>query len=118
MWGQKKYKQNFNESNMEVSPPNTVKFYNQFSIKYTILRFFSCPIPFLVNNVPIIGGKTAIEIVLILFALIFIIYIGLTIDGLTMGSVTDYIFATVVCLSIRNYVLTLFFNISVIPVKL
>lgn len=77
------------------------------STRYVIIRAISCPVPFLRSSIPIIGGRTSVEILCIvaLFGLVF------SLSG-TSGAVADYLGAVVIILAMRNNILSILLGIS------
>jgi NADPH oxidase len=84
------------------------------NLRYLIVRIISCPLPFITNYIPIIGGKSAVEI-LSIFALIIItlaVCLATGKDGIAIGNIADGIFGATIVLGLRNNLLTLLFGIS------
>lgn len=77
------------------------------AFRYYIIRMISCPVPGLPSFIPIIGGKTAVELV----ATAAIIVIG-TLSSGTSGKAADYLGAVTILLCMRHNILTLVFGIS------
>lgn len=76
------------------------------SLRYLIVRTVSVPIPFLSHHLSILGGKTAVELGIIIFVSTF------AISGAGSGKYNDIMSALLVLLSMRFNVLTAVFGIS------
>lgn len=80
-------------------------------LRYLLVRLFTIPVPFFSNKIPILGGRTVIELAMIGIAF----YLGITTamsQFKTAGIVTDYLLSITIILAFRHNVLTYFFNIS------
>jgi NAD(P)H-flavin reductase len=76
-------------------------------VRYYIIRTIGCPVPFLPASVPVIGGRSFIEI----FLSAAVIALGVLISG-GSGAIADYICAVTILLSMRYNILTVLFGIS------
>jgi predicted ferric reductase len=81
------------------------------SIRYLIIRTIGCPVPFLQNWIPILGGRTLIELVMIAVACVVTIPQALS-DFKGAGTVADYLMMITIVLGFRNNVLTYILGMS------
>ena len=71
--------------------------------RYLLVRLFGVPIPFLSNRIPILGGKTAADLICCILMITMSYYIPtLNITGLTFAKVADYSFAMLVLCGLRS----------------
>jgi predicted ferric reductase len=84
------------------------------NFRYLVVRLISCPIPFIRNDIPIIGGKSFIETAALFLIIIItvIVCFGKKKDAQSLGHIADGLFAATVVLGLRNNVLTFLFGIS------
>jgi hypothetical protein len=80
-------------------------------MRYYLIRLMSCPVPYLSAKVPVIGGRTVVEIALMLIVCIIVMQKACE-DFKDAGKVLDYLLAVMVILGMRNNILTLMFGIS------
>lgn len=81
------------------------------SIRYFLVRFLSCPTPGLRNSIPIIGGRTVPELIVILG--IPAVTIGYFIKGaVAPETLADYAGFVAVILGLRHNILGILFGIS------
>jgi predicted ferric reductase len=80
-------------------------------IRFHIIRMISCPIPFLTNAIPFIGGKSLIELGIMAFFAWITISVSLP-DAEGAGRIADYLGAVVVITGLKNNILTMLFGIS------
>jgi hypothetical protein len=59
------------------------------SIRYLIIRSISCPVPFLSNKIPIIGGRTLVEVFCVLLFGAVMIAFGLRTGGNPAGFIAE-----------------------------
>lgn len=75
-------------------------------IRYIIIRTVSCPVPFLTNDVPLIGGRSFAELlIMVAMAALFFVTAG-------SGSTESIICAMLVLFGLRNNVLAAIFGVS------
>lgn len=77
------------------------------SLRYYVILAVGCPVPFLKSSVPVIGGRTMIE----LLGAAATIALGVMLSG-TSGRSADYLCAMTILLCMRNNILTLLFGLS------
>ena len=77
------------------------------SLRYYVILAVGCPVPFLKSSVPVIGGRTVIE----LLGAAATITLGVMLAG-TSGRSADYLCAITILLCMRNNILTLLFGLS------
>jgi hypothetical protein len=81
------------------------------SIRYFIIRAIGCPIPFLQNWIPILGGRTLIELTMMVVACYASIPESLS-DVKEAGAVADYLMTLTILLGFRNNALTYLLGMS------
>jgi hypothetical protein len=81
------------------------------SIRYLIIRTIGCPIPFLQNWIPILGGRTIIELLMIVVACVVTIPQSLS-DYKGAGVVADYLMMITILFGFRNNALTYLLGMS------
>jgi hypothetical protein len=81
------------------------------SIRFLIIRTIGCPIPFLPNWIPILGGRTLIELIMMAVACYVTIPESLQ-DFKEAGVVADYLMAVVILCGFRNNALTYLLGMS------
>mmetsp|Transcript_26197 Transcript_26197/g.44193 ORF Transcript_26197/g.44193 Transcript_26197/m.44193 type:complete len:553 (+) Transcript_26197:100-1758(+) len=82
------------------------KSYRDFaSFRYAVIRCISVPVPFLSHKIPIIGGRTFVELIVVLA----IFALGIATAG--GGGTTNVLFGLTILISMRFNVLTLIFGI-------
>jgi hypothetical protein len=81
------------------------------SLRYAAIKYLFSPVSSIGMNVPLVGGKSILEIVIIFgsFWLAFVVTFTSQTEG--SGKITDYIGMAVVLLALRNNALTLLFDI-------
>lgn len=83
------------------------------SLKYRVIRALSFPVPGLRYDIPIIGGKSSIEIITMVALLIGLTYSASS-NYLTAGNVTEGLFSIGILMGLHYFnFLTIIFNISV-----
>lgn len=70
--------------------------------RYQFIRAISVPIPFTPNRIPIIGGRTLIELFTFLAMTILAVVVGCR-EGKLAGNTCDWIGAFVILASLRNF---------------
>ena len=96
---------------MEVSGPTTL--WNLYRIRYLLIRYLTCHVPFLPQCTPFLGGHSLLEcIYLVVGTVILVSYcqIGANIQG--SGSITQIAGVACVLLAYRNNIATIYFGIS------
>jgi hypothetical protein len=76
--------------------------------RYLLIRTLTCPAPFMSNNIPYIGGKSILELVLILVVAAGSIALAFASGARGAGSIADYLGGITVVFGMRNNVLTIF----------
>lgn len=80
-------------------------------VRYWIIRFVSVPVPFLRSSVPIVGGKTFIELIVLGIAFAIGIMTALP-DYANAGNIADYLGVVTVVVGFRNNILSGLLGIS------
>lgn len=93
------------------APPASVWLKSQ-QLRYHCIRLISCPIPGLSNDFPVIGGRTFIEVVIIvsIFGLGAVLATSAGFED--SGEIADVFCAVAVLFGLRNNILELVFGIS------
>mmetsp|Transcript_6720 Transcript_6720/g.7031 ORF Transcript_6720/g.7031 Transcript_6720/m.7031 type:complete len:561 (+) Transcript_6720:29-1711(+) len=96
------------------SPPSFFKssYLSYLSLRYLIVRTIGIPIPFLSKSIPIIGGRSLIELIMIIIPFLLTITSGLSVDPQDAGILADYILAITVIIGFRNNILSYLFVMS------
>eukprot|EP01040_Poterioochromonas_malhamensis_P015658 gene15658-17562_t len=81
------------------------------SWRYKMIKTFTCPLPFIPRSVPIIGGKSFLEILIALGFLVLFLFLGLA-DSLTAGNLANFLGLVLVSLAIRNNIVAAFFGLT------
>eukprot|EP00388_Colpodella_angusta_P001400 GDKJ01004485.1.p1 GENE.GDKJ01004485.1~~GDKJ01004485.1.p1 ORF type:complete len:568 (-),score=40.25 GDKJ01004485.1:1338-3041(-) len=96
-----------------LCPSNNSSFVHGFyRARYWFIRHTTCPIPFLPARFPVIGGRSLLEILLIMLFIAVTAYVGATTDAESLGSLASSLGAIAVVLGFRNNILTLVFTVS------
>ena len=83
------------------------------SIRYFFVRMLCCPIPFIPQTLPIIGGKTILEIIVSILVMLIVAAMVLTRpDANDMGVITQYIGVVMILLALRRISFMSLFGIS------
>jgi hypothetical protein len=82
------------------------------TIKYTFLKLFSVPTPWLVNSIPIFGGRTLFELFVMAGSAAVVISLGIQLGGLKAGVITDSVFAVLILFGLRHNILNILFGLS------
>ena len=87
--------------------------WNMYRIRYLLIRYLTCPVPFLPQNTPIFGGHSLLEcIYLVIGTVILIAYCQIGADIKGSGNIAQIAGVSCVLLGYRNNVATLYFGIS------
>eukprot|EP01040_Poterioochromonas_malhamensis_P014052 gene14052-15525_t len=81
------------------------------SWRYKMIKTFTCPLPFIPRSVPIIGGKSFLEIAIAVLFLVLFLFLGLA-DSLTAGNLANFLGLLLVSLAIRNNIVAAFFGLT------
>ncbi len=92
--------------------PNSSIFSFPIKIRFWIVRFFTCPIPFLSMNDPFIGGKSFIELFGLAFVLAISINFCLSGGAKNAGHIADYLGGIMIVFGMRNNILSILFGVS------
>lgn len=77
------------------------------TLRYYIILLVGCPVPFLQSSVPVVGGRTVVE----LLGAAATVLLGVLLTG-NSGRRADYLCAMTILLCMRNNILTLIFGLS------
>lgn len=97
------------------SPSETlIPGYHTFaSIRYWIIRYLTCPIPGLKRSIPVIGGKSFLELIISGLVLIMVLVYSLRSDAGGVGQVANYLGMLLILLIMRNnFILSIFMGLS------
>lgn len=79
--------------------------------RYFLIRLVSCPVPYLSAKIPVLGGRTFVEIGLMVAVCIIVLKKSVK-DFKKAGKVLDYLMALMIVLGMRSNILTLMFGVS------
>jgi hypothetical protein len=83
------------------------------SIRYFFVRSLCCPVPFMPQTLPVIGGKTLLEIVISILVLLIVAAMVFTRgDPNSIGTITQYLGVIMILLALRRISFMSFFGIS------
>ena len=80
-------------------------------IRYILIRLSSCPVPYLSAKIPILGGRTFVEIGLMIVVCVIVLKKSVR-DFKKAGKVLDYLMALMIVLGMRSNILTIMFGVS------
>lgn len=83
-----------------------------YRFRYWAIRYLTCPIPFVKNSIPIIGGKSIFECLFILGTYGVLLGVCTKLDQSGSGTLASIFAGLLVLLGLRNNVATVFFSIS------
>jgi len=84
-----------------------------YSIRYRLIRAFTCPIPYLPTSFPLLGGKSVLECICILGLAALAIAVSVNGgDPINSGTVCEFTGLAIVLLGLRNNLLTIILGIS------
>lgn len=81
-------------------------------MKYLLLKLFSVPTPGLRNSLPIFGGKTLFEVIIMIAVTVITIAVSISAGAETAGVIADLLFAILVLFGLRHNILNIIFGVS------
>lgn len=75
------------------------------SMRYSLVRFWTCPLPGIPYSWPLVGGRTIPEIIIILGIIAFLLGISIPINSKSVGDIIAYVAFALVFFSVRSNVL-------------
>ena len=80
-------------------------------LRYFLIRLTSCPVPYLSAKIPVIGGRSAVEVGLMIVISIMVLHKSCE-NFKKAGKVLDIMLAIMIVLGIRTNLLTIMFGVS------
>lgn len=81
------------------------------SFRLSLIKWLTCPLPWIPRSIPIVGGRSFLEVFVGVSFLVLFLAVGLT-NSRASGTVANYLSLLLVSLAIRNNVITAAFGLT------
>lgn len=80
-------------------------------LRYKMIKLFTCPLPCIPRSLPIVGGKSFLEIAIALLFVVLFLFLGLS-DPLTAGTMASILGLVLVALAARNNIIAMLLGVT------